>query len=247
MKIKILFLFFSFLVIQISMSAPIKADKTLSFCTFPIPLMVENEEKGVFIDLAKRIAKRAHIDIHINVLPPKRAINNFLKGDADALFPALDVNFPTGIKFAKTQELIYIKEDFVFTKKGNPMLITIQDLEEKKIGITLGYPYVFELTHNNLIKLETAITDEQNAIKLIKGRLDAFVVEEKSGLKAFKKTNLYKEMQYNPRIPLSRQDVYFAFQYTDDGNKFAELFSNALKEMKKDGTFGKIMSKVNPE
>jgi len=218
------------------------SEERLFFNTFPIPLMVESKEKGVFIDLVNEIAKRAHLDLEISVSPPKRAINQFLKQNVDALFPALDINFPSGIKIIKSSELIYIKEDFVFTSKKKPILTTILDLEGKTIGITRGYPYARELMYNNLIKLDQAKDDETGAKKLIAGRTDAFVVEEFSGLNAFIKTNLLDKVQYDPDQPLSRQDVYFAFQNTEKGKELERKVSNAISNMKKDGTFQKIIN-----
>lgn len=219
------------------------ADEKVVFGTFPIPLMVEDKDHGVFVDLTKTIAQRAKIDIEIVVYPPKRVLNYFMRKKIDIFFPALDVNFPKGIEIEKSKELIYTKEDFVFTKKGNPLYRTIPDLENKKIGITLGYPYVNQLIHNNLIKLEQANEDIMNAKKLISGRIDAFVVEEKSGLKSFEQAGLQSQMQYDPKTPLSRQNVYYAFQATTEGVKLSQLLSTALKEIKQDGTFAEIMKK----
>jgi hypothetical protein len=86
----------------------------------------------------------------------------------DAIFPPLDINFPEGTSFEKDSEIIYIKQDFVFTKKGNPLYRVTSDLEGKKIGITSGYPYIKELTNNHLIQLEPMDSDEVNAQKLMK-------------------------------------------------------------------------------
>lgn len=220
------------------------ADKVV-FGTFPIPAMVVDSNTGVFIELTREITKRANMDIEFTIAPPKRTFKSFFEEKVDAVFPALDVNFPTGIRPVKSDEIIYVKVDYVFTKKGTPFLKTLQDLEGKKIGITFGYPYASELISNNLITLDTAPTDEMNTKKLIKGRLDAFVVEEKSGVKAFRNAGLEPQMQYDPKVPLSKQDVYYAFQNSEKGRKMAKRLSEILKQMKADGTFQKIMSGAN--
>lgn len=235
--IRILFLLFAVIL----PSSVLASEGRIFLNTFPIPLMVESKKQGVFISLVNEIAKRSSLDIDISVSPPKRAINQFLKKKVDGLFPALDVNFPPGIEIVRSSESIYIKEDFVFTSKKKPLLSTILDLEGKVVGITRGYPYVRELIHNNLIKLDLSNTDEMGAKKLIAGRTQAFVVEEYSGLKAFSKTNLSDQVQYDPSQPLSRQDVYFAFQNTDKGRAIERKISKAIASMKKDGTFQKII------
>lgn len=215
--------------------------------TFPVPLMVIDSETGVFIEQTREILKRANLNAEIVVLPPKRTILYFSTKDVDVIFPALDVFFATGINYTKPSEIFYVKEDFVFTRKGEELLRIIPELEEKYVGITRGYPYAPELMDNRFINLELANTDELNAHKLITGRMDAFVVEEYSGLTAFKNTGLLDKVQYDPDTPLSRQDVFYAFQNTDDGRSLSEAFSNALRSMKTDGKFAEIMNKAKPQ
>ena len=74
---------------------------------------------------------------------------------------------------------------------------------------------------------------------------DAFVVEEKTGLQAFKDLKLIDKIQYDQATPLSKQDVYYAFPANDIGKMLAPKVSVAMNKMKADGTFGKIMSKAS--
>jgi len=240
-------LFFYISILLLGMSISVMAGEKVKFGTFPIPLMVEDSDHGVFIELTKTIAQRADFEIEIVISPPKRTMSYFIKQKVDAIFPALDINFSEGTSFEKASEIIYIKQDFVFTKKGNPLYRVISDLEGKKIGITSGYPYAKELTDNHLIQLEPMDSDEVNTQKLMKGKIDAFVVEEKSGLKAFEKTGFQSQIQYDPGTPLSKQDVYYAFQATDRGRELSKRISDVLKQMKQDGTFAEIMKKANPK
>lgn len=214
------------------------------FGTFPIPLMVIDENNGVFVELTKEIAKRAGLTVSIKVEPPLRTVDNFQKGSVQSIFPALDVNFPAGAKIERSDS-IYVKQDFAFIKKGTPMLNTIKGLEGKKIGITKGYPYVAELTGNKNVIMDAADSDELNAKKLAAGRIDAFVVEEKTGLQAFKNVNLLDQIDYDKQIPLSKQDVYYAFPSNEIGKTLAKKVSDAMNAMKADGTFGRIMSKAD--
>ncbi len=213
------------------------------FGSFPIPLMVIDNNNGVFVELTKAIAKEAGFELEISIKPAKRIGGEFMEGKVDSIFPALDVMFPPG-KILKSSENIYVKQDFVFTKKGSPILKTIKDLEGKNVGITRGYPYVKELIDNKNIKLQIVSKDEMNTKKLIAGRIDAFVVEEKSGIKAFSNSGLNGQFQYDKTVPLSKQDVYYAFQNNEKGKKLEAAFSIALKKIKENGTFGKIMSKA---
>ena len=79
----------------------------------------------------------------------------------------------------------------------------------------------------------------------MRGNIDAFVVEEKSGLKAFLDAGFIDEIQYDRHAPLSKIDVYFAFQNNEEGKKLSLTISNILREMKQDGTFERIINLVN--
>jgi len=214
------------------------------FGSFPIPLMVVDNNNGVFISLTKAIAKEAGFEFAISIKPTKRIVGEFIEGKITVLFPALESMFPSKKTFLKSSENIYIKQDFVFTKKGATVLKTIKDLEGKKVGVTRGYPYVKELMANKKIHFQIVGKDEMNAKKLIAGRIDAFVVEEKSGLKSFQNAGLSDKFQYDKATPLSKQDVYYAFHNTEKGKKLELVFSATLKKLKENGTFAKIMSKT---
>ncbi len=214
--------------------------KTYKIGTYQIPLMVESKDKGVFIDLVKEVAKRAGVQIDIVVMPPKRTVGSFHAGKIDGFFPCLDVLLQ---KDASKSDPIYVKQDFAFTRSDSPTIGTVAGLEGKKVGITVGYPYAKAVISNPKIKLESAASDVLNIKKLARGRIDAFVVEEKTGLKAMKEAKA-SNIHYDKTKPLSRQDVYFVFQATPEGKTLADKFSKALADMKKDGTFAQIMSKA---
>lgn len=215
--------------------------KSLKIGTFPIPLMVESPDSGVFIDLVKEIAKRADVKLEIVVEPPKRTIANFESGALGCFFPALDVSVP---KKVEASSEIYTKKDFAFVLKSKPVPKSVFDIEGKTVGLTLGYPYVDEIAKNPKIKIDFASSDELNIKKLVYGRFDAFIVEEKSGLKALENEKVRDQVAYDKNFPLSQQKVYFAFQPGDEGKALAFKFSEVLDSMKKDGTLAAIMKKA---
>lgn len=229
--------------VLLNMALFCKAD-SLIFASFPIPLMVESESEGVFIELAQAVASQLGEPVLIKVFPAKRAIQELVHGQVDVLFPALDVFFDQKAHVSATSELIYIKQDFVFTRKGHEPWSRIEDLIGQKVGLTSGYPYVKALLLDNRIAFDYSLSDEIGVQKLMLGRVDGFVVEEKSGLKAFEKTHTLERMQYQPNQPLSKQNVYFACQGGEAGQALAKRLSKALKALKADGTFARIMSKA---
>lgn len=71
------------------------------------------------------------------------------------------------------------------------------------VGITLGYPCVKEVAESKDFTVAPAADDVTNMKKLGAGRLDVFVVEERSGLKALQESG-QTNIEYDKTVPLSR-------------------------------------------
>lgn len=213
--------------------------KSLVMATFPIPLMVENPEKGLFVSLTKEIAKRNNHDVTIVVSPAGKALLSFSTNKVDGFFPGLDVYL---LKHAVKSTPFYYKIDYVFYKKGLP-LKSFKDLEGRKVGLTFRYPYAKELVNNKKIKFEFAADDVLNMKKLGRGAIDAFVVEERSGLKALQLSG-EKDIEFDKSKPLSEQSVYFAFQNTHQGRALADAFSKTIETMRKEGSLAKVLTEA---
>lgn len=211
--------------------------KPLVLATFPIPLMVESPEKGLFVTLTKEIAKRNERELKILILPIGKTLLDFSNNKVDGFFPALDAYVPT---LASKSIPFYRKVDYIFSRTGSP-LKTLKDLEGKRVGLTFRYPYGKELLANKKIKFELADDDIHNMKKLARGTIDAFIAEERSGLKALQVSG-EKGISFDKKWPLSEQVVYYAFQNTDEGRVLAEIFSKTIEVMRKDGSLEKALT-----
>lgn len=231
----------SFLCVLALLSPFAISAETLTIATFPIPLMVVSKNEGVFIELTKALAQEANVELKIVLLTPQRAFQELDANKVDGVFPALKSIMPEDYELSDS---VYVKRDYTFTIKGKAPLETIADLSGKRVAITSGYPYSERLMADKSIQFVVTSRDEQNVKMLLAGRVDAFVVEEKSGLKAFLNNGLEGEISYNSAKPLSEQDVFFAFQKNIRGNNFANKINAALKVLRDNGTFTRIMDKA---
>ncbi|UXR63551.1 transporter substrate-binding domain-containing protein [Bdellovibrio bacteriovorus] len=213
--------------------------KPLVLATFTIPLMVETPDKGLFISLTREIAKRNSRAVDIVVLPTGKTLLAFSNAKVDGFFPALDVYVP---KTSAKSSPFYHKVDYVFYRKSSP-LRSIKDLEGKKVGLTFRYPYGKDLINNKKIKFEYAADDVLNMRKLGQGLIDAFVVEERSGLKALQLSG-ERGIEFDKTQPLSEQTVYYAFHDNEEGRKLAALFSKTIEDMKKDGSLDRVLTEA---
>lgn len=220
-------------------AASVATAKPIVLATFSIPLMVESPDKGLFVKLTREIAKRNSRQVKIMVYPAGKTLLAFSNNKVDGFFPALDVYLPQS---SAKSSVFYRKVDYVFYRKDKP-LKSLKDLEGKKVGLTFRYPYVKELINNKKIQFEMASDDVINMKKLGAGQLDAFVVEERSGLKALQLSG-QKNIEFDPQTPLSEQVVYFAFQDNEEGKKLADIFTNTIENMKKDGSLDRVLTET---
>lgn len=228
------------MTLLLSASASLAQAPPVPVVTYPIPVHVESPEKGLFIDLVRAVATEAGLAVHVSVQPPPRALQSFGSGQHAVVFPALDVLFPENAGIVRSKEAIDCKEDFVFTRRGTALLTQLDELHGLRVGITRGYPYAREVGESKTLAIETALSDEANLQKLVAGRIDAFILDEKTGVRALEQTGLGEQVQYDPARPVSRQEVYYAFQDTPDGRQLAERFSDALGKLKQDGRYQTI-------
>ena len=226
---------FRYVLLLLVISSQVYA-KPLRFVTFTIPLMVENRDKGLVVELTKEIARRNNIEVTIDLMPPAKSFLAFSGGQAEALFPALDGDTP---KNGARSVAFYEKVDFVFYREGHPFS-TMKDLSGKKVGLTFRYRYARDLLDNKKIHFEYSDDDVTNMKKLSAGELDAFVVEERSGLKAVQLSGA-KNIQYKASQPISKQEVFYAFQDSEEGRNLAQRFSKTIAKLKSEGVFDQIM------
>lgn len=210
--------------------------KPVVLVTFPIPLMVESEDQGLFVKLAKEIARREKLDLKLVLHPPGKAHLAFSNGKVDGLFPALEGHTP--VNSAKSVPY-YRKVGFVFYRQ-DLVIKSLKDLEGRKVGLTFRYNYGSELRQNKKIRFEYAKDDVLNMQKLGAKQIDAFVVEERSGLKALQLSG-EKNISFDKNVPIFETPVFFAFQGNAAGKSLAASFSKAIEAMRADGSLEKLL------
>lgn len=213
--------------------------------TFLIPKMVEREDRGVFIDLVREIERRTGIAVTIEVWPPERSFKYFQDQKIIGMFPTTSAKVQTAVPDAAFSVPFYIKTEFIFTRKGDAFT-RIEDLEGKRVGLTFGYGYSEELTNNENIQIFYTKDDVTNMKNLALGRIDAFIVEEVSGLKALELCGCADDITYHPAAQIAASEIIFAFQPNAQGRQLAAQFSDAIRAMQEDGTLQQILQQ-DPE
>ncbi|KYG64150.1 hypothetical protein AZI86_14125 [Bdellovibrio bacteriovorus] len=212
----------------------------IELVTWTIPLMVESKDKGLFVELVREIGKRNKKDIGVSVQSAGQALMSFSSSKVHGYFPAHIMSLSKNM-IATTP--FYTKNDYVFFRKDK-RLTSIKDLEGKKVGLTFRYFYDPEILNNKKIRVEYADDDFINMKKLGDGLIDAFVVEERSGIKALQESG-FTNIEFDKASKLSSKSIHFAFENSAQGAALRDLFDKTLNEMKKDGSLDRLFATKN--
>lgn len=172
-----------------------------------IPLMVENSTEGIFIRLTEEVFRHLKLPWSIVAEPAKRATRDFEGGHYDILLPV--VRQPLAPENNLFSTPIFVRRDFAFVREGETMPASIADLEGKRVLLTSQYRYPPAIMDNSKIRKVMGNDDVANMKALARGRGDAFVVEEFSGLRAASAAG-FAEFRYDSDAPLSTVEINMA-------------------------------------
>lgn len=215
--------------------------KVARLVTFPIPLMVEGKDKGAFINLTNEIANRNSTKFEVDIVTSNKAQLQFSNGLAQGYFPGMDNSVP---KDALRTTPFYVRVNFIFYREGKSFR-TLKALHGKSVGLTFRYHYPSEITDDTKINFSFADDDVSNMKRLAEGTIDAFIAEERSGLRALELSKA-KGITYSKDNPVSSQDCYFAFKNDGTGKILLQEFNATLEKMKEDGSLDKVLNISEP-
>ena len=227
----------SALFFTVSTSADSTQKNTLHLVSFHIPHFIDTQQQGVFTLLLNRIQQLTDYQLRLSLHPPKRAQLYFMNDQADIYFPGLG----TSIEGEHIRsDTVFYKEIFAFVRKEKAVPSNLSQLNGKSIGLTAGYNYG-NILNNTKLSPEYAKSDKINFLKLQAKRIDVFLVEHYSGLKALKQSGV-SHIHYNLSTPISREPVFFIFRNTPQGYRIRDEFNRAIRSLKNSGELDQIIA-----
>ncbi|MBO6826717.1 MAG: transporter substrate-binding domain-containing protein [Sneathiella sp.] len=235
---KFLCLGFSLTSLAITAAAkPTPNCDTLNIAAARIPHYIEDENTGIFINLVSVAAKYAGLKLEITVLPKKRALQQFVRGQANTLLPHSSAGENLN---AYKSDAILVKRDFAFVRRGNLPPKSVEEMKGMRVGLTSQYAYPKWLTERTDIDFTSqAESDQMNIRMLVAGRYDVAIIEQKSGSEAVSKI-ARDQIVYDPRYPISELNVWVLFQKDECGAMLKQKIDTAMRKMKTDGSWESI-------
>ena len=202
----------------------------------PMNFLKNGEPRGVVVDLVKAVAKRMHQPVEIRLMDWAEAQQLVLEGAADALFQINST--PERIKLYDFSGHLLHSEFTIFTSTEHSGVSTINDLHGLMVGVEKkGLP--IQLLQKDPEIIVEIIPDYSQGLRMLTtDALDAVVADRWVGgyLLAEEKilgVKLIKE-------PIARSQSAIAVK---KGNtKLLEEINSALADIRRDGTYEKIVS-----
>lgn len=215
--------------------------QSLTVLSFNILAMAETDGSGALLNLVREVARRAGISVSFQVSPAARVLQNYEKGEGDAVMPIVAPRLPEMAGKYGEAVLFFQKREFVFVRQGTAPPATLADLHGKMVGVTTGYRYGGGLREDRKIQFDEVPSDITSIRKLAAGRIDAFVADEFAGAKAIRETGV-SNVIFNPATPLSVTDTYILLRAIPQAADLAARLRQAVDEVRADGTYDRLFA-----
>ena len=197
---------------------------------------------GISVDIVKEIIKATGDSDNIKILPWARSYREIQNKPNKVLFvmtrtPAREFLFKWVGPVANNTWVLFAKKDSD---------IKVSSLEQVKnlnyrVGTYLDDACDIYLREQGFINLHTVPNDQLNVKKLIKGRIDLWIVGEGQGIfKARRENNAHKKIK--KVLDIKTTKLYIAFSKTTP-NSVINQWQAELDKLKANGKYQEIMNK----
>lgn len=233
--------------------------QNLSIVTMLAPPLAYEENgkvEGAMADVVREGLRRMELDAKITIMPWKRALHMTQEGEADALFQA-SKNTERQQWFHYPEEPLYAVKIIAVKRIRESILFSPDryDYSQYTLGMVRGYyfgPHLESFLKKTRFKKRELVSNPRfNFTKLAQGRIDMLITNIDTARQIISEPDFQYllEIITGPKgapIALDEPKTYLAFSKRSMTKNIAEKFSNALKLMKKDGTYDRILNSYYP-
>ncbi len=213
----------------------------------PYSFIEGGKQKGLIVEIVEEMAKHAGHSGKIKFLPWKRALQDVLDGGQEGLpsrmIIPLNRSEEREFKFTWIQE-IYVDDTVFVTKKGiAPKIERAEQAVSLSTGVLLGSPLEAQLRRLGFKNIVAAVDEETNARKLNIGRIAVWHVARMVAPFVFIQQGFSPtDLEYS--AGLDPNDLYLGGSKTFPP-KVAEIWQAAMKKIRADGTYARIVQKYS--
>lgn len=237
-------------VLMIMSASSIAAPVTIATGEYPPFTSLDARNGGFVSHIITEAFKRTGHEVGFTYLPWKRAKHAAQKGEYNATSywqctDAIKVDFYCSVILQQSPLVFFHRKSF-----DMPDWKKLEDLKGIKIGATSGYIYTDEfwrLAEQGVLDVEAVPEDRLNIGKLLKGRIDLFLVEPVLLYELLRKNfapYMANLVEYHPKSLIVIK-THLLFSRKVPGNDIlVEKFNQGLEDMKADGEYERLFDNL---
>jgi polar amino acid transport system substrate-binding protein len=196
---------------------------------------------GVYPRLMKELAKHANMRAEFSECPVKRCEVWLQNGQTDLVIGLRDTpQRKEYVRFLSVPHRVGSTRVFYLRKGEGKKIKRYEDLYSNKIGVLLGSKYFEPFDSDSKILKEEVAREESNIQKLLRGRIDAFVIPEDRGEYYLSKLNVRDKVERAPYAFKDSLPRYIGISTKSPLLGKYELFNKALKDLIDSGTLDRL-------
>ncbi len=198
--------------------------------------------QGISVDIVSSAFETAGVDVTYTIMPYIRGLERVKNGKHLAVFNTVrddenrDDYFWPDEELLTARDLYYARDDF----RGQ--ITSVEDLEEKKLGLTEAYQYGEAIDNNNSLLKVWSRSDDVNVRKLVAGRVDVIILTEWTAPVLINTLNVRGKIKPVGTVAENRLFLAFSREH-QDGRRYYELFQQGMAEIQQNGTYDRILQK----
>jgi len=226
-------LFFCYFSAVVSAQSPLYIGSTL------VPPLSNPEQSGLLDQLAHEAFTRIGYKIIISLLPSERSLINANKGIDDGDIARIDGLWKMYPNLIKVPEKIIDYEFVVLTKNKTMNIATWEDLTPYSVGLIAGWK-ILEKGARNASVISSVDNEEGLFSMLQKDRVDLIIYERREANYMIRKKNMNDVRMILPPLAIRKMYLYLNKRH----HKLIPKLADALKQMKRDGTYDRITQDI---
>jgi polar amino acid transport system substrate-binding protein len=229
---------------------PVAALESISLATLEWPPYTGTNlvNNGFTAEIVDAAFEAVGVKTQTTFLPWARGLKEVSEGHIDAIYPAY---YSTERLENYTYSDQFVSGPLVFIKRKDIQVDfkELQDLKQYSIGVVLGYVNTAEFDKADFLNKKAVKSDEQNIVKLIKGRLDLAVVDKFTALNilATRYPESLGKLDFVTK-PLDEKPLHvMCSKISKRQQELCSRFNQGLNILRKNGKYQEIINRAQNE
>ncbi|MCM8831492.1 MAG: transporter substrate-binding domain-containing protein [Candidatus Omnitrophica bacterium] len=206
---------------------------------YPYSGLIDGRLEGIAVDIVRAAFLAEGITVEFIPFNYDRAMKLVKDGNEIACFDTPRTKEIEELYLWHNPALFTAKSYFYAKATSTYTINSINDIGDKRLGLTEGYGYGNTIDTNYELNKIYSKSDEILVKKLIADRLDLIILYDKVADYLIKKLNVKDKIK--PVGISETNELYLAFSKNHpDGKKYCEIFSRGLQKIIANGTYTKI-------